>query len=54
MSRIHYFYDFAAFRLLGSPVCSDHLAAAADLRTADLEPGVLHPDLALLPITPMH
>jgi len=28
--------------------------AVADLATADLDSGTLHPDLALLPVTPMH
>jgi hypothetical protein len=38
----------------GQPSVSASVATVADLATADLDPEVLHPDLALLPITPMH
>jgi hypothetical protein len=54
ISGVHHFYDFATFHLLASPACSYLLAAVADARAAHLDPGVLHPDLALLPITPVH
>jgi hypothetical protein len=54
ISGVHHFYDFAAFHLFASPVCPYLLAAVADAQAANLDPGVLHPDLALLPIPPMH
>jgi hypothetical protein len=38
----------------GQPSVSAPDAAVADLATADLDPGTLHPDLARLPIRPMH
>src|SRR6266496_1269347 len=38
----------------GQPPASASVATVTDLVTADLGPGLLHPDLALLPITPMH
>jgi hypothetical protein len=54
MSGVHHFYDFAALHLLALPVCLCLLAAVADAHAAHPDPEVLHPDLALLPITPMH
>jgi hypothetical protein len=51
---VHHFYDFALFGIVCSPLCFDLLTALADLRAAPLDHGIPHPDLALLPITPMH
>jgi hypothetical protein len=53
-SGVHHFYDFATFHLPASPVCLYLLATVADAHTAHIDPGFLHPDLALLRITPMH
>jgi hypothetical protein len=54
MCGVHRIYDFAAFCLPWSAPVSASAAAVTDLVTADLGPGFLHPDLALLPIRPMH
>jgi hypothetical protein len=54
LSSVHDFYDFVRFRMVRSPLCLDLLAAAADLRAARLDSEIPHPDLALLPIRPMH
>jgi hypothetical protein len=54
MSGVHRIYDFAAFCLPWSAQVSGSVPAVTDLDPADLAFGLLHPDLALLPITPMH
>jgi hypothetical protein len=54
VSGVHRIYDFAAFCLPWSALVSTCVAIVADLATADLAPALLHPDLAPLPITPMH
>jgi hypothetical protein len=54
MFGVHRIYYFAAFCLPWSALVSAPIAAVADLVAADLAPGILHPDLALLPITPLH
>jgi len=51
---VHGIYDFAVFCLPWSAPVSASVATIADLAIADLAPGTLHPDLALLPATPMH
>jgi hypothetical protein len=54
MFGVHQIYDFVAFLCPGQPAVSTCLTIVPDLATADLDPGILHSDLALLPITPMH
>ena len=54
MCGVHGIYDFAVFCLPWSAPCFRLVAAVTDLVAADLAPGLLNPDLALLPITPMH
>jgi hypothetical protein len=54
MFGVHSTYDFAAFSLPWSAPVSASVAAVSDLAPADLDPRFLHPDLALLPITPRH
>jgi hypothetical protein len=54
MCGVHGIYDFAVFCLPWSAPVSASVSAVTDLVAADLAPGLLHSDLALLPITPMH
>jgi hypothetical protein len=54
MCSVHGIYDFAAFCLPWSAPVSIPVATVTDLVAADLASRFLHPDLALLPITPMH
>jgi hypothetical protein len=57
MSGVHHIYDFAPSACPGQPPVSASVASVAaviNLAAADLDPGILHADLALLPITPLH
>jgi hypothetical protein len=51
---VHRIYDFGTFCLSWSPLRLRLVTTVTDLAAADLDPRFLHPDLALLPITPMH
>jgi hypothetical protein len=54
MSGVHHIYDFAPSACPGQPPVSASVAAVINLAAADLDPGILHADLALLPITLLH
>jgi hypothetical protein len=54
VSGVHRIYDFAAFCLSWSAPLFCSIAGVADLVAADLGLRLQHPDLALLPIRPMH